>query len=456
MESPIADPPRVESASSRRTSRRAALAAFLGTVIEFYDLVIYGTAAALVFGDVFFRDVSPQVALIMSFATFATGYLVRPIGGLIFGYIGDSFGRRSALMITIAMMGGATVLIGVLPTYATVGALAPIMLLVLRLVQGIAIGGEQGGAVLIAVEHAPPNKRGFYGSFSTAGAQGGTVLATAVFALVTLMPEDALMTWGWRVPFLLSAAIVVVGLIIRNGIEETPDFKHVADSAKTRNPVRQALVRYPKTILGITLVMGGVFACWYILTVYSLSYAVKTVGIDRTTMLWLITAATLLVVVMNPVWGALSDRIGRAKLVAGGLVIEGVMLIVYFGALTTGNLALIFVTMIATTGCGHAMINGVFPAFVAESLPAEVRYTAGSFGIQLAGVLGGFAPLVAVALQGSSWGVWSIPGICMVICLVGALSAYTLVRGARSATAPPHAEPAPASHLVDSDDKAIS
>ncbi|MCZ4589203.1 MFS transporter [Rhodococcus opacus] len=444
MEPPIADTRRAESTSSRTSPRRAALAAFLGTVIEFYDLVIYGTAAALVFGEVFFRDVSPQVALIMSFATFATGYLVRPIGGLLFGYIGDRFGRRSALMITIAMMGAATVLIGVLPTYATVGALAPIMLLVLRLVQGLAIGGEQGGAVLIAVEHAPPNKRGFYGSFSTAGAQGGTVVATAVFALVTLMPENALMTWGWRVPFLLSAAIVIVGLIVRNGLDETPDFKQVADNTKNRNPVRQALGQHPTTILGITLVMGGVFACWYILTVYSLSYAVKSVGIDRTTMLWLITAATLLVVLMNPVWGALSDRIGRTKLVAGGLVIEGVLLVAYFGALTTGNLALIFVAMLATTGCGHAMINGVFPAFVTESLPAEVRYTAGSFGIQLAGVLGGFAPLAAVALEGSSWGVWSIPIICLVICVVGAISAYTLVSRSQPTTTVPEVEPAPA------------
>ncbi|KXX55396.1 MFS transporter [Rhodococcus opacus] len=444
MEPPIADTRRTESTSSRTSPRRAALAAFLGTVIEFYDLVIYGTAAALVFGEVFFRDVSPQVALIMSFATFATGYLVRPVGGLLFGYIGDRFGRRSALMITIAMMGAATVLIGVLPTYATVGALAPIMLLILRLIQGLAIGGEQGGAVLIAVEHAPPNKRGFYGSFSTAGAQGGTVVATAVFALVTLMPEDALMTWGWRVPFLLSAAIVIVGLIVRNGLEETPDFKQVAGNAKNHNPVRQALVQHPRTILGITLVMGGVFACWYILTVYSLSYAVKSVGIDRTTMLWLITAATLLVVIMNPVWGALSDRIGRTKLVAGGLVIEGVLLVVYFGTLTTGNLALIFVAMLATTGCGHAMINGVFPAFVTESLPAEVRYTAGSFGIQLAGVLGGFAPLVAVTLEGSSWGVWSIPIICLVICVVGAISAYTLVSRSQPAITMPEVEPAPA------------
>ncbi|MGW0039379.1 MFS transporter [Gordonia sp. NPDC003376] len=428
MESPTVEQGSADSV--RRTSPRvAALAAFLGTVIEFYDLVIYGTAAALVFGQVFFHGVSTQVALILSFATFATGYLVRPIGGLVFGYIGDRFGRRRALMITIALMGGATVLIGVLPTYAVAGAAAPLLLVLLRLIQGIAIGGEQGGAVLIAVEHAPPNKRGFYGSFSTAGAQGGTVLATAVFALVTMLPEQALMTWGWRIPFLLSAVIVVVGLIVRKGVEETPDFKQASASGqKVSNPVMLALTKYPTTIVGITLVMGGVFVCWYVLTVYSLSYAVNNVGIARTTMLWLITAATLLVLLMNPVWGAVSDRVGRTKLVAGGLLIEGVLLGVYFAALSTGNLVLILISMVAMTGAGHAMINGVFPAFVAESLPPEVRYTAGSFGIQLAGVLGGFAPLIAVTLQGSRWGVAAIPICCLAVCIAGAVSAYTLMR----------------------------
>ncbi|WP_227999062.1 MFS transporter [Nocardia australiensis] len=435
MTAPTAAPlPRESSHPSRTNPRRAATAAFLGTVIEFYDLVIYGTAAALVFGRVFFHDVSPHVALIMSFTTFASGYLVRPVGGLIFGYIGDRFGRRRALMLTIVMMGAATVLIGALPTYATAGALAPILLVLLRLLQGLAVGGEQGGAVLIAVEHAPANKRGFYGSFSTAGAQGGTVIATAVFALVTLLPDDAFNAWGWRIPFLLSAAIVAIGVLVRYGLEETPDFQKVQQSGKrARNPIRAALTGQPLTIVGIMLVMGGVFACWYLLTVYSLSYAVEHTGITRTTMLWLVSVATLLVVVMNPVWGAVSDRIGRTGLVAGGLLLEGVLLFAYFAALPTGNITLIFVLMLATTGCGHAMINGVFPAFVTESLPAEVRYTAGSFGIQLAGVLGGFAPLAAVALEDSSAGPMSIPALCLLICVLGAISAYTLVRQYRPA-----------------------
>ncbi|MFF3572635.1 MFS transporter [Nocardia jiangxiensis] len=430
MTTPTAAPfPHDESQPPRTNPRRAATAAFLGTVVEFYDLVIYGTAAALVFGRVFFRDVSPHVALIMSFTTFASGYLVRPIGGLVFGYIGDRFGRRQALMLTIAMMGGATVLIGVLPTYATAGALAPILLVVLRLLQGIAVGGEQGGAVLIAVEHAPANKRGFYGSFSTAGAQGGTVIATAIFALVTLLPDNAFNTWGWRIPFLLSAVIVAVGIMVRYGLEETPAFKKVQQTGeRTRNPIRASLIEQPLTIVGIVLVMSGVFACWYLLTVYTLSYAVEHVEIPRTKMLSMVTVATLLVVVMNPVWGAVSDRIGRTKLVIAGLLIDGVLLFAYFAALPTGNLALIFVLMLATTGCGHAMVNGVVPAFVVESFPAEVRYTAGSLGFQLAGVLGGFAPLVAVTLQNSRAGLMSIPALCLLFCLLGAISAYTLRR----------------------------
>ncbi|RYE43523.1 MAG: MFS transporter [Hyphomicrobiales bacterium] len=443
MESPTGDTKEVGESNSPRTNpRRAAFAAFLGTLIEFYDLVIYSTAAALVFGQVFFRDVSPQVALILSFATFASGYLVRPVGGLVFGYIGDRFGRRTALMITIVMMGTATVLIGVLPTYAVAGALAPVLLVLLRLVQGIAVGGEQGGAMLIAVEHAPPNKRGFYGSFSTTGSQGGTVVAAAVFALITLMPEDAFMTWGWRVPFLLSALIVVVGVLVRYGIEESPDFEEVRRSGeRPRNPIREALTKYPGVIVGIALVMSGVFAFWYILTVYCLSYAVKYVGVDRTTMLWLIALATVLVMIMNPVWGALSDRIGRTKLVAGGLMLDGVLLFVYFGVLKSGNVLLVG-SVLAIIGCCHAMFNGVFPAFIAESLPPKVRYTAGSFGLQLAGVVGGLAPLVAVALEGSRWGVSAIPVVCLALCSLGAISAYSLVAPRKPSESPTSIEPA--------------
>ncbi|MEN0133541.1 MAG: MFS transporter [Rhodococcus sp. (in: high G+C Gram-positive bacteria)] len=430
---PSSLPPDTVTPRSKTTSRRASLAAFSGSAIEYYDLVAYGTAAALVFGDLFFRDVSTHVALLLSFATFAAGYVARPLGGLLFGYIGDKYGRRTAVLLTISVMGAATVCIGLLPTYDSIGSLAPLLLVVLRVLQGLAVGGELGGAVLISVEHAPKGKRGFYGSFSTAGAQGGTLLATIVFAVVTLMPDDRFNSWGWRIPFLLSAVIVLVGMLIRRGLDETPDFKQsqaerAAVTAVKHNPIRDALSKHPMAILGITFIMAGMMSIWYVITVYSLSYAVNQSGIPRTSMLWVVSAATLVVVLMNPVWGALSDKVSRSRLIVFGLLSEAVLLFFYFAMLGVGNLALVFVSLILVAGLGHAVVNGIFPAFVVESLPAAVRYTAGSFGMQLAALVAGFAPLVATALEPTAGGVWTVSALCLALCALGAFSAAYIVK----------------------------
>jgi MFS family permease len=348
---------------------------------------------------------------------------------VVFGHIGDRHGRRTALLATMWLMGASTVLIGLLPTYTAVGVLAPLLLVLLRLCQGLAIGGELGGAVLISVEHAPAHRRGFYGSFSTAGGQGGTVLATGVFALVTLMPQEQFQVWGWRVPFLLSAVVVLVGLLIRSKLAESPDFEKVSDPKTARKlPILLALKHHWRTILGLMFIQAGMMAVWYLLTVYSLSYAVGTVGIDKTLFLWIVAAAALLVVVMNPVWGALSDKFGRRQLLSAALVVEGLLLLVFVAALISQSVPLIFVSLLAVAGIGHAAGNGIYPAFLVESLPAEVRYTAGSVGIQLAGVVGGFVPLVAVALEGSIFGIWGITLICVGICLVAAFAVQILSR----------------------------
>ncbi|MTD12501.1 MFS transporter [Nakamurella sp. YIM 132087] len=422
---------------ARRTSpKRAATAAFFGSVIEYYDLVAYGTAAALVFGDLFFKGVTSHVALVLSFATFAAGYVARPLGGLLFGYIGDKIGRRTSVLLTIALMGGATVLMGLLPTYSSVGALAPILLVLLRICQGLAVGGELGGAVLISVEHAPAHRRGFFGSFSTAGAQAGTLLATAVFSLVTLMPSDDFSSWGWRLPFLGSAVIVLVGILIRYGLEETPDFEESKASGRVRAPLREAFTKHPGKIVAITLVMAGMMSIWYVITVYSLSYATGSAGIGKTSMLWIIAAANLAIVVMNPVWGALSDRVGRSKLITVGLLLEGALLFLYFTAVDSGSVGFVLVAMLLVAGVGHAMVNGIFPAFIAESLPTEVRYTAGSFGMQMAGLIAGFAPLVAVSLEKSPLGVFTIAIACFAFCLLGGAAASTVLRDRRRTGAP--------------------
>jgi MFS family permease len=420
--------PAATARTAKDSPRRAATAAFFGSVIEYYDLVAYGTAAALVFGNLFFKNVPSHIALILSFATFAAGYVARPLGGLLFGVIGDRLGRRTAVLATIVLMGLSTVLMGVLPTYAMVGGWAPVLLVVLRICQGLAVGGELGGAVLISVEHAPPGRKGFFGSFSTAGAQAGTLLSTAVFSLVTLMPADAFASWGWRLPFLGSAVIVIIGIAIRYGLAETPDFREAKAAGTVRNPLRQAFSRYPGKIVGITLVMAGMMSIWYVITVYSLSYATGTAGIGKTAMLWLMAGANMVIVVLNPFWGALSDRIGRSKLITIGLLLEGGLLFGYFGALQTGSIGLVLLALLLVAGVGHAMVNGIFPAFVAESLPTEVRYTAGSFGMQLAGLIAGFAPLVAVSLEKSALGIWTICLACIAFCVVGAVCAATVLR----------------------------
>lgn len=426
-----------DTASTHSQAKRASFAAFMGSVLEYYDLVIYGTASALVFGTVFFPDISPALALVLSFATFATGYLARPVGAIIFGYIGDKISRKTAILLTISLMGAATVLMGLIPSHATIGVAAPILLVVLRVVQGIAIGGELGGSILIATEHAPKGRRGLFGSFSTAGGQGGTVLATGVFALVSLMPADQLESWGWRLPFLASAVIVLLGLLIRFGLEETPDFvdakAQAAESPQTKsiNPITYAFKNHLGTMVSIMLLMSGMMIIWYVLTVYSLSYATTSAGIDRTTMLWVVTIATALVVVMNPVWGALSDRIGRVHLMAGGILAEAVLLFAYFAAIGTGNPVLICLALCATAGLGHAVVNGVFPAFIVDNLPPEVRYTAGSVGLQAASVVGGFGPLLAVALESTAVGIWGIPVVCLIISVLGAFSAYRLTASTR-------------------------
>ncbi|WP_188805283.1 MFS transporter [Citricoccus zhacaiensis] len=424
-------------------AKRASFAAFMGSVLEYYDLVIYGTASALVFDRVFFPESSSALALILSFATFATGYLARPVGAIIFGYIGDRISRKTAILLTLAMMGAATVLMGVIPPYAAIGVAAPIILVVLRIFQGIAIGGELGGSILIATEHAPEGRRGLFGSFATAGGQGGTVLATGVFAVVSLMPADQLEAWGWRIPFLASAVIVLLGLLIRFGLEETPDFVETkkaegeSPAAKPMNPITYAFKNHLGTMVSITLLMSAMFVIWYILTVYSLSYATASAGVDRTTMLWVVTIATALVVVMNPVWGSLSDKIGRTHLMAAGILAEAIFLFAYMASIGTGNILLIALSLCATAGLGHAVVNGVFPAFIVDNLPPQVRYTAGSLGLQAASVLGGFGPLVAVSLETSALGIWAVPVICIVLAVLGAISAYRLTASTRATgTAP--------------------
>jgi MFS family permease len=421
--------------ATQSTPARASLAAFLGSTVEFYDLVAYGTAAAFVFGPLFFATASPEAAVALSFATFASGYLVRPLGGLIFGHIADTRGRRYSLILTMLFMGGATVLMGLLPTHETLGDLAPILLVSLRLVQGLAVGGEQGGAMTLAVEHSSAGRSGFFGSFATAGTQAGTVLATGVFALVSLLPNDQFMSWGWRIPFLASAVIVLIAMFVRNSLHEADEFVQTMTHQRRRNPIRNAFGRDFRQTMGVMFVYASVHVGWYVLTVFSLSFAVQS-GIDRTSMLWVVAGAATAVIFMNPVWGALSDRFGRRPLLILGLGCYAVTIFLFFGAVGSGSLPLIMVTMIAATATGHAALNGITPAFFIEALPVDSRATVSGLGMQFAAVLGGFVPLIATGLASTPWGILAVTAGTTAVFAISALSTFTLFPKAASSTEP--------------------
>ena len=305
------EPEKVEDPAQMR---RVLFSSFLGSAVEFYDFLLYGTAAALVFGQLFFSDLTPVVATIASFATLAVGYLVRPLGGVVFGHFGDRIGRKSMLVLTMTLMGAASFAIGLLPTYATIGLLAPVLLIVLRLIQGFAVGGEWGGAALMALEHSDENRRGFSTSFANMGAPAGAVLSTVVLAVATLLPDDDFLAWGWRIPFLLSAVLVGIGLYVRLKVTESPLFEQEVITAvaaeKKRLPIVDVLRNNPRSVLlGIGAGIGA-FALQALMATFALTIGVHG-GLPRSTVLWLFAAGSLVQIFALPAYAALSDRIGR-------------------------------------------------------------------------------------------------------------------------------------------------
>nr|WP_208180276.1 MFS transporter [Sinorhizobium medicae]MBO1965483.1 MHS family MFS transporter [Sinorhizobium medicae] len=291
---------------------KVALASFIGTSVEYYDFFIYGTAAALVFPRIFFPEASPLMGTLLAFATFGVGFFARPVGGVVFGHFGDRVGRKKMLVISLVGMGLSTVLMGLLPSYGTIGILAPILLTLLRLIQGFCVGGEWGGAVLMAVEHAPKGKKGFFGAFPQMGAPAGTGLATFAFMLVAGMPDEQFYSWGWRLPFLISALLVLVGLIIRMKVDESPAFEELRkQNQAVKIPAIEAIRTHPREILlvaGIYL-SQGVFA--YISMSYFVAYGTSVVGIPRGAALQAVLVAAVIATILYPLFGALSDRIGR-------------------------------------------------------------------------------------------------------------------------------------------------
>ncbi|MER5390544.1 MFS transporter [Saccharopolyspora sp. NPDC002686] len=413
-------------------TRRAGLAGMIGTTIEWYDFYIYGLAAALVFGTEFFPEFSPAAGTLAAFATFAVGFIARPLGGVIFGHFGDRVGRKKALMLTLFLMGAATVLVGLLPNYHTIGIWAPILLVTLRFLQGFAVGGEWGGAVTMVAESAPDHRRGFYGSLPQMGVPLGLVLSSTVFAAISPLPDEALRSWGWRIPFLLSIALIGVGLFIRSRITESPTFVQAKESGRTRKlPAAEAFRHHWKAIsltVGLYLSAGVPF---YIVSVFVLSYGTTELGLPRSVLLTGMLVAAVVEALTVPYFGSLSDKLGRRPVFLTAAAFTVALAFPFFWLLESGQTGFIWLAMLLALAVSHAGMYGPTAAMYAELFSANVRYTGTSIGYQLGGVVAGFVPLMTGALVSAAGGAsWPISALWAISALIGLVSAL-IVRETR-------------------------
>ncbi|MFJ3463443.1 MFS transporter [Achromobacter spanius] len=378
----------------------AGIASFMGTTIEWYDYFLYGTAAALIFNKIFFPAFDPITGTLAAFATYSVGFFARPLGGLIFGHFGDRVGRKSMLLITLFLMGIPTILIGLIPSYESIGYWAAVLLVCMRFLQGIAVGGEWGGAVLMAVEHAPEGKKGFFGSLPQVGVAPGLILSSLAMGAVATLPEEDMLSWGWRVPFLASVVLLLIGWFIRVKVAESPDFQSMEKQGeKVDVPAKVVLKKYPREVLAV---IGGRLAevTWfYTVVTFALAYATGTLGVPRGVMLdatiWGATAALFAM----PLFGVLGDRVGyRAVFILGALAIV-FYAPTFFDLLQTGDPTSISWAMIIAVGLIYGCLYGPQGSLFSSQFPPEVRYSGISMAVQVSGAIGGgLAPLIATSL----------------------------------------------------------
>jgi MFS transporter, MHS family, shikimate and dehydroshikimate transport protein len=407
-----------------RELRRVVTGALVGTALEWYDFFIYGTAAALVFNVLFFPEADPAMGTITAFATFGVGFVFRPLGGILFGHIGDRIGRRATLIMTTLVMGLSTGIIGLLPTYDTIGVWAPVLLVLLRVLQGLGAGAEFGGASTLLAEHAPAHRRGYYCSFAQLGVQVGLVLATVSFLLVGLLPEEQLVAWGWRVPFLASFLMIGVALYVRLRVEESPVFRAMAAEQQViKLPVLETLRSYPRNLLiGVGAHIADT-ACAYLYATFAVSYATSTLGVDRSTVLTGVIIFGLVVIVLQPVYGALSDRIGRKPLNLFSMVFTAVFIWPFFLLLETGQPVLVVLALVIATALGWAPVIAVQPAFYAELFGARVRYSGFATSREVGAALAGFTPLIAAALVAAAGGApWIVAAYIAALCVISLIA----------------------------------
>lgn len=418
---------------------KVALTAGAGATIEWYDFFVYGTAAALVFPKIFFAaDLPPLVAQLAAFSTFAVGFVARPFGGVVFGHFGDLFGRKRALLVALLSMGLATTAIGFLPTYQDAGFVSPLLLLALRFIQGIAVGGQWGGAALMAIESAPQGRSGYYGSFVQIGVPLGVVLSNMVFFLmVTAFPRDTFDAWGWRVPFILSIALVFVGIYIQTRLEESVEFEKAtrsqasAPEGRRKSPVLQVLIHHPRKIV----LAGGAFiasnTCFYAAITYAVSYGDTVLHLSRGALLACVVAASVVMVPGLLFFGALSDRWGRSTLFMAGAALTGLWSFAFFPLLETLSYPAVLAALTVELVCLSVMY-GPQAALFAELFPVEVRYSGASLGYQLGAVIGGgCAPIVATALFAKYASTLPISVFLFGVCFISLTCTYFLTRAVK-------------------------
>jgi MHS family shikimate/dehydroshikimate transporter-like MFS transporter len=408
-------------AGSGRTGLNSIVfASCFGTIIEWYDFLIYATAAALIFNKAFFPTFDPLAGTLAALGSYAVGFLARPLGGALFGHFGDRLGRKSMLVLTLFIMGLSTFCIGLLPTYASIGVFAPILLIVLRVIQGIGLGGEWGGASLMVLEHAPPDKRGFYTSFVQIGFPIGLVLATLVFGLVSKLPDADFNNYGWRIPFLISIVLLAIGIFVRSRLPETPVFEQLkARGGLSKNPVAEVVSHNGKTFLiAVGLKLSEV--SWvYMLSVFVVGYATTKLSLPKSMMLDAVMYAALLELVSLPLFGWLADRIGRRPLYILGALFTIAFAFPLFWMLDSKSTAMIFVAIMIAMNFGHGMMFGPESCYFPELFGPSVRYSGASFGFQLSAAIGGgFAPIIATALVGYLGGTAGVSIMMIILALI--------------------------------------
>ncbi|MDR5758461.1 MFS transporter [Caballeronia sp. LZ035] len=409
--------------------RRVSFASAIGATLEWYDFFIFGSAAALIFNKLFFPAIDPVAGTIAALASFAIGFIARPVGGIVFGHYGDKIGRKAMLVLSLVMMGGVTFLIGLLPTYQSIGLGAPILLTALRFLQGFAVGGEWGGATLMVIEHSPAKKRGFYGAWPQMGISAALILSTGVMALTTAFttPEQ-FASWGWRVPFLLSGILVVVGIIIRRRVSESPSFQKLQRShTAEKMPIATVLATQKKRTLQIVAAQAAENTSFFVISVYALVYMTQNLHIEKPLAIRALMIGSFFTLLSQPFFGALSDRIGRKKVYMGGMIFLGAFIFPFFKLLDTGSYPVIVTAISVAMVFGLGSTLSAQPALISEQYPAAIRYSGVSVAYQLATVIwSGPTPILAALFVMWAGGYWLLAAYIVFAAVVSVLGIMPL------------------------------